>query len=217
MELTQVASFAGIAAMMILLPGPSTLLIATTTSAIGYRAGLVTTAGFALALFTYGTLSAIGLSQYLTQSDHIVQLINICCAIYLVFMGVKGLVDVVQSKRTVHQHRKRHLRKRRRSRHATHSPCLGRGYLTCLLNPVNLIFYLTIFPKFTDNADSFSQTAGLLVAVHILLSICWFGFITIAFKRMTAILTNACIADRMKLFSGIAFICFGTRCALQLV
>ena len=217
MELTQVASFAGIAAMLILLPGPSTLLIATTTSAIGYRASLVTTAGFALALLTYGTLSTIGLSQYLTQSDHVVQLINFSCAIYLVFMGVKGLFDVLQSQRTVHQHRRRHLRKKKHSRHATHLPCLGRGYLTCLLNPVNLIFYLTIFPKFTDTADSLSQAAGLLITVHIFLSICWFGFIAIAFKHMAAILTNACIADRMKLFSGIAFIGFGTRCALQLV
>jgi threonine/homoserine/homoserine lactone efflux protein len=217
MELTQVASFAGIAAMLILLPGPSTLLIATTTSVIGYRAGLVTTAGFALALLTYGTLSTIGLSQYLTQSDHIVQLINFSCAIYLVFMGVKGLVDVMQNQRTVHQHGRKHMRKRQRSRHATHLPCLGRGYLTCLLNPVNLIFYLTIFPKFTDTADSLSHTAGLLIAVHILLSISWFGFIAIAFKHMASILSNTCIADRMKLFSGIAFICFGTRCALQVI
>lgn len=217
MELTQVASFAGIAAMLILLPGPSTLLIATTTSAIGYRAGLVTIAGFALALLTYGTLSTIGLSQYLTQSDHIVQLINICCAIYLVFMGVKGFVDVLKNRRTVHQRGRKHMRKRRRSRRLTNLPCLRRGYLTCLLNPINLIFYLTIFPKFTDTANSISQTAALLVAVHILLSICWFGFIAIAFKQMASIFTNAFIADRMKLFSGIAFICFGTRCALQVI
>ncbi|CFX15406.1 conserved exported protein of unknown function [Candidatus Filomicrobium marinum] len=64
----EIASFAVVAALLVMSPGPNGLLIAKTVPSSGRSAGFANVAGFVAAFYVHGALSILGISIILVRS-----------------------------------------------------------------------------------------------------------------------------------------------------
>jgi threonine/homoserine/homoserine lactone efflux protein len=86
-------AFAAIAALVVISPGPATFLVLKNTPTLGRRAGLLNTAGIAVALLSHATLSLIGVSAAILASPIAFQAVKLMGAAYLLYLGAAALRD----------------------------------------------------------------------------------------------------------------------------
>ena len=89
----------------------------------------------------------------------------------------------------------------------------GEGFLTNALNPKVSMFYLAAFPQFVP-AEGALQAAVVLVLLHCLINLAWFGGMILLFGRLSRLAAGAGLRRMLKALTGIVFIGFGARLAL---
>ena len=129
-----------VAASMILLiiPGPSVLLVVSYALGQGWRAALPMAAGVALGDFTAMTLSMLGVGALLATSAALFTALKLAGAAYLVWLGIKlwragGTLNTEP----------------RRDR-ASALRMLGHAWLVTALNPKGITFFVAFLPQFLD-------------------------------------------------------------------
>ncbi|TRW99665.1 LysE family translocator [Paracoccus sp. M683] len=206
MDLTQILTFAGVAALLVMSPGPNGLLIARTVPTSGRAAGFANIAGFIAAFLVHGTLSILGISAVLMASATAFAVIKLLGAAYLIWIGIKALrsawrgqpasVRVQPARRTRSLHR-----------------AFTEGFLTNALNPKVSMFYLAAFPQFIAASHAGPAAAYLLVAVHSLINAVWFGWMVLMFARLTRLARDGRFQRWLQGVTGIVFVGFGLKLA----
>ncbi len=134
MDWSRVLTFAFVAALLVMSPGPNGVLIAKTVPTSGHRAGFANVAGFVTSFYLHGALSILGISVILLQSAQAFFFVKMLRAAYLIWVGIKALHDAFRGiKRAASDvtpaRRKRTLRLAYRE-----------GFLTNALNPKASMF-----------------------------------------------------------------------------
>jgi threonine/homoserine/homoserine lactone efflux protein len=205
-DLTQILTFAGVAALLVMSPGPNGLLIARTVPLSGRAAGFANIAGFIAAFFVHGTLSILGISAILMASATAFALIKLIGAGYLVWIGVKALIGAWRGGGAP-----REVQAARRPRGLRRA--FIEGFLTNALNPKVSMFYLAAFPQFIAASHGDVGSAYLLVAVHSLINAIWFGWMVLMFAQLGRFSRNARFQRGLKAVTGVVFIGFGLKLA----
>lgn len=86
-------SFAAVAFVLIVIPGPSVMFVVGRALALGRRAAIASVVGNAIGVFAQAALVAFGLGAIVTRSQAVFQLLRIAGAAYLVFLGVQAIRD----------------------------------------------------------------------------------------------------------------------------
>jgi threonine/homoserine/homoserine lactone efflux protein len=210
MSVADLLSFAFVAAVLIISPGPNGMLIAKTVPAAGRAAGFANIAGFAAAFYLHGALAVFGISLILAQSAQAFFVVKMLGAAYLCWIGLKALWSAWRSGRTpvaaVPQlPRSRNLR-----------AAVAEGFLTNALNPKVSMFYLAVFPQFVPHAPGGETVVGpalLLVTLHACLNLLWFGLMVMLFARLAGTVRNPKIQRWLKGVTGIVLLGFGIKLA----
>lgn len=178
MEPVHFLAFAGIAALLVILPGPNGVLIAKTVPTSGRGARFGNVAGFVAAFYLHGALSIFGISIILMRSAEAFLLVKMLGAAYLCWIGVKALRDawrgIARAAEVAPARRRRRLAK-----------AFAEGSVTNALNPKVSMLYLAAFPQFIPLGEGVVQAAFLMVCVHALLNAVWFGAMILDFARVT--------------------------------
>lgn len=95
MDLMNALSFAAIASLLVMSPGPNGVLIAKTVPSSGSAAGYANVAGFIVAFFVHGALSILGISAILVASSQAFLVVKLLGAAYLCWIGLKGVTGAV--------------------------------------------------------------------------------------------------------------------------
>ncbi|HEY5817801.1 MAG TPA: LysE family translocator [Mesorhizobium sp.] len=206
MTATTVLAFAAMAALLIMSPGPNGVLIAKTVPTSGKAAGFANIGGFAVAFFVHGTFAIFGLSVLVLQSANLFLAVKLVGAAYLIWIGLKALLDAWRGKpadllKVLPARRPRTLAK-----------AFGEGFLTNALNPKVAMFYIAAFPQFMAQGSS-PMSAYLLVAVHALLNLAWFGPMVLLFERLSKVARDGRLQRYLKGVTGIVFVGFGLKLA----
>ena len=82
-------AFAAAAALLLVIPGPTILLVVSYALGQGFRTALPMAAGVALGDFTAMTLSMLGIGALLMASASVFTVLKWAGAAYLVYLGVK--------------------------------------------------------------------------------------------------------------------------------
>lgn len=207
MDFSQIVSFAFVASLLVMSPGPNGILIAKTVPISGKPAGFANVAGFVDAFYLHGSLSILGISLLLTQSAQAFFMVKMLGAAYLVWIGGKALwsawrgadsavVSTVAGKTKI-----------------SLSKAFLEGFLTNALNPKVSMFYLAAFPQFIPDAGSVGS-AYLLVTVHAVLNLLWFCAMVVLFSRLTGAASNHVFQRALKTTTGLIFVGFGVKLAL---
>ena len=139
-------AFAVASAVLVLIPGPTVLLVVSYALGQGWRSALPTAIGVALGDFTAMTLSMLGLGALLQTSALLYLLLKWVGAGYLIWLGV-GLWQSGATLNVTPQHEKTKPRK-----------MLVHAWLVTALNPKSLTFFIAFLPQFMDlNGDFWLQ------------------------------------------------------------
>jgi len=206
MELLPVLAFAGVAALLVMSPGPNGVLIAKTVPTSGRAAGFANVAGFVAAFYLHGSLSIFGISVILVRSAEAFFVVKMLGAAYLCWIGFKALRDAWRGIETVAQ-----VAPARRRRHIARA--FAEGFATNALNPKVSMFYLAAFPQFIPLGEGAVASAFLLVCVHALLNAVWFSALILLFSRLMRAARSGRFQRWLKGVTGVVFVAFGAKLA----
>lgn len=316
MDLMNVLSFIAVASLLVVSPGPNSLLIAKTVPTVGKIAGFMNIAGFVAAFHCHGALSILGISAIVLASAHAFFVVKMLGAAYLCYIGIMALRDAFSRKSSkqivkpaklprtnisagphlkeiehspsltdltyqsqtipwpIHLVRKMNvfLEAERRLQkkidleptaediaaecgmpvadvkrmlvlrdHLTSAdvpfkldgdkPLTGiisgnndlnpisklsaflEGFLTNALNPKTSMFYLAAFPQFITIGDGVAASAYILVFLHTLINVAWFGTMVFLLARLARYTNRGSFQRWLKGVTGIVFIGFGVKLA----
>ena len=150
-DLASLGLFIAAALVLLITPGPAVLYIVARSIDQGRRAGLVSMLGVHAGTLVHVAAAAAGLSALLAASAMAFSVVKYLGAAYLVFLGVRRLLDrttSVTSRRPGH----RHLRR-----------AFLDGVVVNVLNPKTALFFLAFLPQFvmTARGDVGAQVLGL--------------------------------------------------------
>lgn len=140
------AAFAAATAVLLVIPGPTILLVVSYALGQGWRTALPTAAGVALGDFTAMTLSMLGVGALLATSATVFTALKWVGAAYLIWLGIKlfragGTLDAKPREDAV-----------------SSLKMLGHAWLVTALNPKSITFFVAFLPQFLDpHADFWTQ------------------------------------------------------------
>ena len=136
------AAFVAASTILLVIPGPTVLLVVSYALGQGWRAALPMAVGVALGDFTAMTLSMLGVGALLAASAGLFTALKWFGAAYLIWLGVKlwragGTLDAEP-----------------RTDRASAVRMLGHAWLVTALNPKSIAFFVAFLPQFLDPASS---------------------------------------------------------------
>lgn len=130
-------AFAAAAEALLIIPGPTVLLVVSYALAQGRRSAWATVPGVAAGDFTAMALSLLGLGAVLAASAELFTVLKLCGAAYLLYLGIKVLRAPVPE----------HLDENAPQEHARWR-ITAHAYAVTALNPKGIVFYVAFFPLF---------------------------------------------------------------------
>ena len=187
-----------------LTPGPDTLYILGRSVAQGREAGIASAFGISLGSIFHTCAAALGLSVILATSALAFVAIKVIGGAYLVFLGMKMILD-----------RRRELTLPSNFRRRTTLAAFRQGVLTNVLNPKVALFFLAFLPQFIDPASNIKIAAFMTLGLTFVttgtiwcLVLAWFAS---SFSRRLR--NNDTIAQWLNRTAGTLFVFLGIRLA----
>ena len=196
-------AFAVFAAVVTVTPGADTLLVIRTAAVFGRRAGLAAMAGIVLGCLVWAALSAVGVTAVINASRLAFEVLRVAGVAYLLWLGISALRGGRAGSRpepAVAPQRRASFR---------------RGLTTNLLNPKVGAFYLSVLPAFLPPGVPPLAGALGLGAIHAAEGAIWLSGLVFAVGRVRTVLIRPRVARTLERISGIVFIGFGVRLALE--
>jgi len=193
-----VVAFAFAAAVLIVLPGPDSMLMLRAISVSGRTGALRTALGILTGLTVWIGSASIGLAALLKASEVGYTVLRIVGAVYLLTLGVQAL-------------RARGSLERK--------GLLGTGYtagVACnLFNPKVGVFFVTFLPGLVPAGAPVGRTSLLFGGVFLIESALYFALMLVAVERLSAWLRDDVVRRRIQRLSGVVLIGFGVRLATE--
>ncbi len=187
-----------------LTPGPDTVYILGRSIAQGREAGIASALGICVGSIFHSCAAALGLSAILATSAVAFAAIKLLGGAYLIFLGIKMLLD-----------RRRQLSLPSNFRRRTTIAAFRQGVFTNVLNPKVALFFLAFLPQFIDPASKMKVFAFLMLGLTFVttgtiwcLILAWFAS---AFSERLR--TNETIGQWLNRAAGALFVFLGLRLA----
>jgi threonine/homoserine/homoserine lactone efflux protein len=192
--LTATLSFAAAASLLVIAPGPDTLLVLRNSLGAGRRRGLVTIAGIVSGLLVWATIASIGLAALLRASEVGYTIVRVAGATYLIAFGIRLLI----ARRNQDEQQPVDPLPPPRSAKSTLAAYLS-GLATNLLNPKVGIFFISFLPVFIPKGASVGWTSALFAAIFIVEGTAWLFLIVFFASRLGEQATEDQAASRTAL------------------
>jgi threonine/homoserine/homoserine lactone efflux protein len=206
--LVALLGFAGAAFLIVLLPGPDTLVVVRSLLRFGRTNALRTVLGILVGLSLWVLAAALGLSAVLQASKDGYLALRCAGAAYLVWIGVQAL-----------RARPQKMPEADEPAPSTRRGLLGGGFvaglLTDLLNPKVGVFFVAFLPGFVPHGYAVGSFTILLGAIFIAETAIYFAVFLLASHVITRWLNTPRIQRRVDRVTGLIFIGFGARLALD--
>jgi threonine/homoserine/homoserine lactone efflux protein len=207
-------AFIAAGAILIVTPGPDTALVLRTAAVEGPRRGAYTSAGVCSGLFFWGVAAALGVSAALAVSHTAYAVLRGVGALWLVWLGVMICAGRPSGDRAAQR---------------TDLPGTGaavvdargdrawfwRGLLSNITNPKVGVFFITFLPQFVPAGVAVAPFSGLLVLIHVALSVVWLGLLIVATRSVGRVLRRPAVARMLDRVTAAVLIGAGLRLATE--
>lgn len=188
--------------VVIVAPGPDNILVLTRGVTLGRKAALVSATGASTGLVCHSLFAAAGLSAILERSAVAYSVVKYVGAAYLVYLGVKALMDrgafVL-------------------SEDGAPALSLGRVYAQAVasnvFNPKIAVFFLAYLPQFADRSAGSGVASQLFVLGLAFAAMTWATFSAIALLSGAL---GGWLRSRPRLANGLSWMTGGVLVALGL-
>jgi len=175
-------AFAAASSILLIIPGPTILLVVSYALGQGWRTALPMAVGVALGDFTAMTLSMLGIGALLMASATLFTVLKWMGAAYLIWLGIK----LFRAGGTLGAEPRRDA--------ASATKMLTHAWLVTALNPKSITFFVAFLPQFLDrNADFWTQMA-IFEATFLVLAFCnAFGYALVASRARSVFASERAI------------------------
>ncbi|CAG34815.1 LysE family translocator [Desulfotalea psychrophila] len=146
--------------LLTLTPGVDTILVIRNSVRGGWQDGISTSFGICSGLFIHAMISAMGLSLILLQTAWAFSLIKYAGAVYLIYLGLCGLRQAGKSQPDLF------IGTATGAVSFTFFRSFGEGFLSNILNPKAVLFYLAFLPQFISPEKSPVIQSLIVVSTH---------------------------------------------------
>jgi RhtB (resistance to homoserine/threonine) family protein len=184
-----------------LIPGADTMYIVGRSISQGRKAGVYSVFGIITGSLVHTLLVAFGLSIILTKSIILFNAIKIIGVIYLVYLGIRMIIDKTNVNFQANAPSKLNIRK-----------IYMQGLLTSLTNPKVALFFIAFLPQFIDTKASSPIPFIILGLTFTITGLLWCLFIAYFSSYVTKKLRgNQKIGTVLNKITGIIFIGMGLK------
>jgi threonine/homoserine/homoserine lactone efflux protein len=181
-------AFSAASALLLIIPGPTILLVISYALGQGWRAAFPMAAGVALGDFTAMTLSMLGLGALLATSATVFVILKWVGAAYMVWLGIK-LWRAGGS-----------LNAKPASGDAGMMRMLAHAWIVTALNPKSIIFFVAFLPQFLDPRAEFLSQMAIFEATFLVLAFAnALGYALVASRARAAIRNERLVSGANKL------------------
>jgi threonine/homoserine/homoserine lactone efflux protein len=203
------ASFAIPCLLLVLLPGPDSLVVLRGLVRGGRRGGTLTALGVLCGVLVWVAAAALGLSALLHASEVGYGVLKLVGACYLTWVGVRSLRSLWQRSEDVTPHEA-----------PSAAPRGGRsaflsGFLTDLLNPKVGVTFVTFLPGFVPEGHSVAWTSLALGAEFAAFTALYFAVLITASGTISTWMKTPRIRRRLDALTGVVLVGFGVRLATE--
>jgi threonine/homoserine/homoserine lactone efflux protein len=203
MTVASYLAFLGVAAVVVLVPGPDFAVVTRNTLAGGRRRGWATSVGVCTSNAVQGAAAAAGLGALIVGSQPLFEAIKWAGVLYLAYLALQAL---------------------RSSWRGTYAAATGRdsgagrgfrqGFLSNITNPKVLVFYLAVLPQFMGS-DPRAWQLAVLALTHAVVSMAYLGLLVTAIDRATHVLRRRGVRRALDALTGTALGVFSVRLATE--
>lgn len=209
MDINDIITFIVVATLLVVSPGPNSILIAKTVPLSGQKVGFANIGGFVAAFYIHGTLSIFGISVLLVQSAQAFFIFKILGAAYLIWIGIKSLISAFKAGNTgLPDSAQKDIKP------VSIRSAFSEGFFTNVLNPKVSMFYLAAFPQFMSINEGVVN-AYTLVTAHAIVNFVWFSIMVYTLSCIKVAANNARFKRWLNSITGVVFIGFGSKLALM--
>lgn len=201
MPLDSYAAFCGVALLVVLIPGPDFAVVTRSTLLGGRRRGWAAAAGVAVSCALQGVAAVAGLGAMIVASQPVFTAIKWAGVAYLAWLAVKS------------------LRSAWRGEYAdvaggAAGAGFREGFLSNIVNPKVLVFYLALLPQFLPAASGLGGQA-LLALTHAFLGLLYLVALASALGSLGAWLRRRPVRRVLDVLTGTALGVFSVRLAVD--
>jgi threonine/homoserine/homoserine lactone efflux protein len=202
--LQTLVSFAGIAVLVSLTPGPATALVVRSAAVHGRREALLVTLGNSTGILMWALASVLGISALVAASETAFVVLKVVGAAVLIVLGVQAIrgrggddeqpePDLARAART----------------------SFGHGLMTSFANPKLAVFFIALFPQFVPSGASVLPTTLAMALLLIAVDLVYFTLLAFVVARAKHAVVGSRLARRIERLTGVVMIGLGVRVALE--
>jgi threonine/homoserine/homoserine lactone efflux protein len=147
-------AFAGASVALLLIPGPTVLLVISNALSQGRRVAVATAAGVALGDAVAMMASLLGLGALVMASATLFTALKWAGALYLIYLGLRLLLSRAEPAPLP-------------AADAGRGAAFRRAALVTVLNPKSIVFFMAFVPQFLDPAAALAPQFAVLVATFV--------------------------------------------------
>ena len=200
--------FIGVAAIVIVVPGPDTAVVTKNVLVHGRRAALGTSLGVSAGLSVWTLAAAIGVASVVRASAVAFTVLKLVGALYLVWLGVQALRAAGHAAAG-------------RTSAAAGRPAMGalggfrQGLISDLANPKIGVFFTSLLPQFVDPGRPVLLPFLALGAVFVLMTVLWLCAYCLIAARAAQTLQRPRVRAALDRITGVVLIAIGLRLATE--
>jgi RhtB (resistance to homoserine/threonine) family protein len=202
-------AFVGIAALVIVAPGPDTVVVTKNALLYGRRAALATSLGVNTGLLIWTLAAALGVAAVVRESAVAFTVLKLVGAVYLVWLGFQAL-------RAARRHAAPD------ALHTTgQNPRVGallgyrQGLLSNLGNPKIAVFFTGLLPQFVSPGKPVLEPFLLLGGLFVLMTVVWLCGYALVAARASALLGRPRVRAALDRVTGVVLVGLGVRLAFE--
>jgi RhtB (resistance to homoserine/threonine) family protein len=201
------SSYLLVVVLIVLAPGPDTIVVLKNALAGGARGGLLASLGIFAGNVVQGTAAALGLGVLVARSQPLFFTLKWLGAAYLAYLGLQAL-------RAAWRGQYEGLDNPRRGRTGGFRRW-REGFLSNITNPKVLVLYLSVLPQFLDPTTTTTWDAVLLAYTVAVLGGLWLVVLLFLAHRVREWLGKRKVRRTLDGITGTALIGFGATLAVE--
>lgn len=194
--------------MLTLTPGVDTMLVIRNSGRGGWTDGAATSLGICSGLFVHATLSALGISIILLKTAWAFTLLKYAGAAYLIWLGINSWRQAASIQ---HKTASTNLETARIPLRITRS--LREGFLSNVLNPKTILFYMAFLPQFVDPGKSPLQQSLFIALIHFCIGMVYQCGLAAMVTKAKQLIKGGTVGRVLNTLCGTILIYIGLRLA----
>jgi threonine/homoserine/homoserine lactone efflux protein len=199
----RLAAFVGIAAVVIITPGPDMALTLRNTLLGGRVNGLRTALGVVTGQAVWTVATSAGIAALLVASEPAFRAVKLAGAAYLIFLGIQTLRRAVSGER----------RRPEEQPGPSRSRAYRQGLLSNLGNPKMAAFFTSLLPQFAPGGEASFLGLLALGLLFCALTLAWLSAYAVAVAKAGDVLRRGAIRRALDAVTGAVLVAFGLKLA----